>query len=227
AGGGLSPETVLIIGISSIVADGLSMGLGEYLSSKAMNDFMDIERKRQEWELAHHRQGEMDAMINMYMRRGMSREDAQEVSSRLAKYDDCFVDAMMSEEVGTCAAPLDEGGSIGEGVVTFASFALSGALPLLVYAFAPLILAASDRSGGEGEGGGGGGEVSETAGGWLFLWACLVTSIALFTIGIVKATFVARSWLGSGLETLVLGGCCAGLAYEIGDVVASCVRVMD
>lgn len=43
----------------------------------------------------------------------------------------------------------------------------------------------------------------------------------------MQATFVARAWLGSGIETLVLGGCCAGLAYEIGSVVATCVGVMD
>lgn len=56
AGGGLGTQAVLILGVSSIFADGLSMGLGEYLSSKAMNEYMDIERKREEWELTHHRQ---------------------------------------------------------------------------------------------------------------------------------------------------------------------------
>lgn len=55
-GGGLGTQAVLIVGVSSIVADGLSMGLGEYLSSKAMNEYMDIERKREEWELANHRE---------------------------------------------------------------------------------------------------------------------------------------------------------------------------
>lgn len=55
-GGGLGTQAVLIVGVSSIVADGLSMGLGEYLSSKAMNEYMAIERKREEWELANHRQ---------------------------------------------------------------------------------------------------------------------------------------------------------------------------
>lgn len=55
-GGGLGTQAVLIVGVSTIVADGLSMGLGEYLSSKAMNEYMDIERKREEWELANHRE---------------------------------------------------------------------------------------------------------------------------------------------------------------------------
>lgn len=56
AGGGLGTQAVLILGVSSIFADGLSMGLGEYLSSKAMKEYIDIERKREEWELTNHRQ---------------------------------------------------------------------------------------------------------------------------------------------------------------------------
>ena len=55
-GGGLGTQAILIVGVATIVADGLSMGLGEYLSSKAMNEYMNIERKREEWELANHRQ---------------------------------------------------------------------------------------------------------------------------------------------------------------------------
>ncbi|CAM9103983.1 unnamed protein product [Ectocarpus sp. 6 AP-2014] len=218
SGGGLGTQAVLIVGVSSIVADGLSMGLGEYLSSKAMNEYMDIERKREEWELANHREGEVENMVDTYMRRGMSREDAQEVSARLSKYDDCFVDAVMvAEGVGSsmfASPPLDEAGSIREGLVTFGSFALSGIVPLLSYALSPLISA----SGSSGE------PVSQ---GVLFLWACLLTAAALFSIGVVKSTFVSRSWFGSGMETLVLGGCCAGLAYEIGAAVASCVAGMS
>lgn len=56
SGGGLGTQAILILGVSSIFADGLSMGLGEYLSSKAMNEYINGERKREEWELTHHRQ---------------------------------------------------------------------------------------------------------------------------------------------------------------------------
>ena len=101
------------------------------------------------------------------------KNGAQEVSSRLAKYDDCFVDAMVAEGIGSFATPLDEGGSIREGLVTFAAFALCGLLPLLAYALSPLISAAA----------GGDGPASQ---GTLFLWACLVTAAALFAIGVVK-----------------------------------------
>lgn len=96
----------------------------------------------------------------------------QEVSSRLSKYDDCFVDAMMAEKISSYAPPLDEGGSIREGLVTFGSFALSGMLPLLAYAFSSLLSTSQDA---------------------LFLWACVITAAALFAIGVVKVQSVSRA----------------------------------
>ena len=49
AGGGLSPEVVLVLGFSNIFADALSMGVGEFLSSKATNEWILSEKKREEW----------------------------------------------------------------------------------------------------------------------------------------------------------------------------------
>lgn len=49
AGGNLSPEVVLVLGFSNIFADALSMGVGEFLSSKATNEWILSEKKREEW----------------------------------------------------------------------------------------------------------------------------------------------------------------------------------
>jgi len=40
AGGGLAAGVVVIMGISNLLGDGLSMGLGDYLSSKAQLDYI-------------------------------------------------------------------------------------------------------------------------------------------------------------------------------------------
>lgn len=45
AGGTLSTGVVLILGFSNIFADALSMGVGEFLSSKAENEWILSERK--------------------------------------------------------------------------------------------------------------------------------------------------------------------------------------
>ena len=47
AGGHLGVETVLILGFSNIFADAFAMGMGEFLSSKAHNEYVLKERQRE------------------------------------------------------------------------------------------------------------------------------------------------------------------------------------
>jgi len=47
AGGALPTQTVLILGFSNIFADALSMGVGEFLSSNAHNEWVLSERNRE------------------------------------------------------------------------------------------------------------------------------------------------------------------------------------
>ena len=55
----------------------------------------------------------------------------------------------------------------------------------------------------------------------LFIVACVVTAFALFGLGAFKARFNEKYYLRSGVETLVLGGLCALLAFVVGRFVAS------
>ena len=75
---------------------------------------------------------------------------------------------------------------------TFAAFALFGSIPLVPY----------------------------LAGGGL-LASAMATSIAFLLIGSLKSRWSVRSAWRSGLETLVIGGVAAGLAYAAGHVLAS------
>jgi hypothetical protein len=50
-GGSLGTNVILLMGFSNLVADGLSMGFGDYLSSKAEFEYTRAEHKREKWEL--------------------------------------------------------------------------------------------------------------------------------------------------------------------------------
>lgn len=187
AGGGLSPEVVLVLGFSNIFADALSMGVGEFLSSKANNEWILSERRREEWEMDNYPEGEVREMIDIYKSRGMSHDDATLVIKTMSKYKDFFVDIMMQQEL---ELQVPEEGHISEsmreGVIMFLSFASFGAMPLLGYVIIPISLP----------------DLGEDT---LFLAACIITGLVLFLLGSVKSQFANAHWFWSGFETLLLG----------------------
>lgn len=99
AGGNLSSSVVLILGFSNIFADALSMGVGEFLSSKAENEWILSERRREAWELENYPEGEIQEMIEIFEKKGMSHEDSELVVKTMSKYEEFFVDIMMTQEL--------------------------------------------------------------------------------------------------------------------------------
>ena len=85
AGAHLGPVAVLAMGISNVLADAVSMGAGEWLSSRSYSNFVRKELERETWELENFPEGEVLEMIELYEQRGMSREDAEVVIMRMAK----------------------------------------------------------------------------------------------------------------------------------------------
>jgi len=100
AGGGLPTHVVLVLGLSGAVANGLSMGLGDALSTQAEHEHILQERQREEWEYDNYKKGEVDEMIDLYVQRGMEYEDAKRVIELIAEHRSFFVDVMTVEELG-------------------------------------------------------------------------------------------------------------------------------
>lgn len=50
----------------------------------------------------------------------------------------------------------------------------------------------------------------------VFIISCIFTAITFFTIGYVKGKTLNKSKIGSGLETLFVGGAAAAIAYIVG-----------
>ncbi|KAL7500543.1 hypothetical protein ACHAWT_008364 [Skeletonema menzelii] len=201
AGGSMPIPVILVLGFSNIFADALAMGVGEFLSSKAENEWILSERKRENWEMENYPEGEIREMIDIYKERGMSHEDAVTVINTMAKYKDFFVDVMMAEELQLQVPEEDHKvESMKEGVAMFCAFASFGSLPLLGYVIIPATFPSLPEE-------------------MLFTAACAVTGVVLFLMGSVKSIFSASHWFVCGMETFLLGGACATLAYTIGQFV--------
>jgi len=171
AGGSMPVPVVLVLGFSNIFADALAMGVGEFLSSKAENEWILSERRRESWEMENYPEGEIREMIDIYECRGMSREDATKVIETMAKYKEFFVDVMMTEELALQVP--EENHKIAaakEGLAMFCSFATFGSLPLIGYVVIPSLFPTLGE------------EI-------LFTAACVVTGLVLFGMGCVKSMF--------------------------------------
>lgn len=193
AGAGYSTYYILAIGIANLIADGLSMGLGDYMSSDSEIKFAKTELAREEWEYDNYQQGEEAEMIDIFKARGMTQEDAEIVIRTTAKYKDVFCNEMMIHELGL-TPPDDDDSPVKNGLVTFIAFIICGVVPLLVYMFV---------------------DVHSKSGDTNFYISIGMTAAALFLLGAMKSLASYISWWRSGLSIMILGCIAAASAYGI------------
>jgi len=195
AGANLSTEVMLVLGFANLLADAISMGFGDYLSSQAEIDFGIGERKREEWEMENFEEGELQEMIDIYTDKGFSSEDANLILKTMIKNRSFFLDHMMVQELGIL--PVQDGSSPAKnGVVTTLSFIIFGSMPLFAFLLLQLFDLPFDVE---------------------FTVACVLTIVTLLILGIVKSRLVVGdSPLLSALKVSVNGVVAAGAAYLIG-----------
>jgi len=192
AGAALSAGIVLILGFANLIADGISMAIGDYLSSKSEREYEAAERKREAWEVEHYPDGEKKELVEIYEAKGISRDDAESMVAIIAKNPKAWVDIMMVEELGIVGS--DES-PLGNALATFFSFAVFGFVPLLTYVVATFVPVLRANS---------------------FPVAAALTGATLFALGAVKVRITGKNWFFSGLETFVIGGITAAAAYGVG-----------
>eukprot|EP01087_Luapelamoeba_hula_P010315 TRINITY_DN2728_c0_g1_i1.p1 TRINITY_DN2728_c0_g1~~TRINITY_DN2728_c0_g1_i1.p1 ORF type:complete len:281 (+),score=54.94 TRINITY_DN2728_c0_g1_i1:31-843(+) len=200
AGAGLDPAIVIVMGFANLLADGMSMGIGDYLSERAEYSYNQAERAREEWETENYIEGEKAEMVELYQEKGLPAEDAQRVVDIISRHKEFFIDVMMVQELGIMFDP--EESPFKHGLVTFLSFIVFGFVPLAVY----LVLVFFD-------------EVNDHSGFDLtFTLAGIMSALCLFLLGVLKSKFTSQKWWLSGLIVLFYGGAAALAAFGIGSL---------
>ncbi|KAL1499167.1 hypothetical protein AB1Y20_013678 [Prymnesium parvum] len=202
-GAHIGTSGLLAMGVSNVLADALSMSVGEFLSTRSYNKYVRKELERETWELDNYPEGEVQEMVALFESRGMSHMDATTVISIMAKYKTFFLNIMMTEELALPVPDDDDNAeSLKEAAAMFIAFSGFGMLPIMGFVIVPLIVPGLDDH-------------------TLFLCACAITGFALFGLGAFKAHFSDKRHLWSGVETVLLGGCCAAIAFMLGRLVDS------
>jgi VIT1/CCC1 family predicted Fe2+/Mn2+ transporter len=192
-GGGLAPRTIVLTGIAGLVAGALSMGIGEFTSVRTQNEQIDREIAKERRELELHPDVEADEFAEMWIGRGLPADVAKLVAETLRDHPDEALRMHVREELGI--DPDDKPSPWAAAISSFLCFSIGAAVPLLPYLFGATNL-------------------------WL---ALAVGGLGLFAAGAVISRFTDRSWVGSGLRLLVLGGLAAAATYGIGELIGTTI----
>ena len=193
AGAGISPGVVLILGISNMLADGLSMSIGSFLSTKSELEHSEHVRDEEFLETEKFPEDETEEIREIYAKKGFKGEILENIVMHITSDKKLWVDEMMIGEHGMIEE--DKNPKM-NALMTFISFCLLGAIPISPYFYAFIT-----------------GIKVENA----FLLACIFTGIAFMIVGYLKAKVNQANILKAIIETLSLGAVAAGVAYFVGD----------
>lgn len=196
-GGALDFRVVIILGFSNLLADGLSMAVGDYLSSKSESEYIDKEIRQHQVTFEANYQSELADLKRYYLNQGILEKDAQVLTETLAKYPKVFEQERLNMIFGADETDCQP---INNAFITFFSFVTFGFIPLIAYVFASFSSFLMDNT---------------------FIVASILTGFTLFVLGAVKSKITLTNWFKSGIEMLLVGGTAAFLAYIIGFILGN------
>jgi len=190
AGASLASKVVLILGFANLLADGLSMAIGNYLGIKSELEYAQRERAMEEWEIEHIPDLERKEIEDIYKKKGFKGTDLKKAVDIITSDKKVWADTMMVEELGLI--PDNPISPAKHGLATFISFSFAGLLPLLPYIFSRINPYRP------------------------FDISVIATAVSLFTVGALRTFITKKHWLISGLEMFAVGAIASFTAYFAG-----------
>lgn len=193
-------NVIVILGLANLLADGLSMSISSYLSSKAEAQHYQKQKRTEYWSVENKPQEEMDEIRQIYQEKGFKGEMLEEVIKVITSCKHLWVNEMMKDELKmmeSTKSPLHKG------LATYLSFVAVGLVPLAAYV---VDLFFQDR------------KIS------LFLISCILTFCAFIFIGYLKAHLNHVSRIKGVAETLFLGGTAAFVSFIAGTVLEDLIN---
>lgn len=192
AGAGLATRVVLILGVANLAADGFSMAISNFLGARSEVQRHERIRRQEERHIAVVPAGEREEVRQLLGQLGLDHDQLDDAADAITHDPDRWIRFMMQIEHGLSASSASPTRAA---LATFVAFVTVGFVPL-----APFVIDALPQA-------------SLAA---PFAWSAVMTVVAFFAVGVGKAMVVAHSWWRSGIETVVVGGTAAALAFAVG-----------
>ncbi len=188
-GAGLPAEVAIILGLANLLADGFSMAASNYQRAKSEHELLARARSVEEMHVREVPEGEREEVRQIYIAKGFRGEVLEEIVKGITQDHKLWVDTMLTEELGL---QLDLAKPGVAALATFLGFCAAGIVPLL-----PYLIPGLPQS-------------------LIFPVSTAATGVTFFSIGLLKGRTLRHPLFRSGMETLLVGGGAAILAYVVG-----------
>ncbi len=186
---GAGAHTVVLSGVSGLLAGAFSMALGEFTSVTTANEQIDSEVRVERRSFKRHPQAERTELVAMLVDMGMTEATARTATEEIHRDEDRAVNFHLVQELGV--NPHEKPSPVVAAISSFVMFALGALIPLLPYLLG-----------------------SESL--WVGL-SC--SAVGLLVAGAVAARFTKGSmWFGSARQ-LAFGAIAIAATYLVGNLV--------
>lgn len=191
AGASQERGVILLAGISGLLAGAFSMGAGEYISMRVQRELLERMLHLEAHELGSDAETERLELADIYRRKGLSAELADEIATELMRDPKVALDTHAREELGI--DPEEGLGSPwGASISSFLTFSVGALVPLVPFLF--------------------------VAGAVGTVVAASVTGLALLVVGGLTSKLTGRPVATSALRMFAIGMGAALVTYAVGAV---------
>ena len=191
-GAGFGARQVAVAGVAASIAGALSMGLGEYLSTKSQAQYYASEARREREHIRKYPDLEKRELREMLEEQGYPPHLREPMVEHVSSSEDRFVDFMMREEFGV---GKESGRSpVAASLLIMAAFLAGAVLPVL-----PFFLGSDMRM--------------------LLYTASAAAVFGLFVAGAAKGRISGLNPLRSGAEMVLFGAAAGIVTYAVGRLI--------
>lgn len=181
--------SVLLFGLANLFADGISMSLGSFLSLRADRDVYAMHKRREHHEIMHNPHSEFAETVEILHRKKFSQKDATTIATLYQSNPTYWLEFMMKDELEMHNPEKEH--LVFVALATFVSFVVFGFIPLVPY-------------------------VMSTPKEYVFIASIFATALALTLLGMLRGIITQQKPIRGILETLLVGGVSAAVAYSVG-----------
>jgi vacuolar iron transporter family protein len=189
-GGGFGSLVVVVLGFASLFADGFSMAASNYLGTKSDAEAAHRAEREEQRHIDAVPEGQREELRQIFAAKGFSGRTLDGIVRTLTSDREAWARTIVQEELGL--HPGSRWRALQAGAATFVAFLAAGLVPLLPFVV-PLLTPMQ-----------------------AFQLSVAATCVAFIAIGAVKGRVLRQPLLRAALETLLIGGGAAALAYGVG-----------